>query len=153
MRARHQPLRGTQLAPSVSPERLARFRRWWNGLLNAGSLLAYDGPIENRALELLKQNLSSSQREQFDGHRFFDVIGGTTGTRYRIHQAYQMNVEELSPGGKRARLLCFAPQGRLPICDVLLAQKIALECFELEALTVANAILSEPRRWTYLTPP
>jgi hypothetical protein len=153
MRARQQPLRGTQLAPSVSPERLARFRRWWNGLLNAGSLFAYDGPIENRALELLKQNLSSSQREQFDGHRFFDVIGGTTGTRYRIHQAYQMNVEELSAGGKRARLLCFAPQGRLPICDVLLAQKIALECFELEALAVANAILSEPRRWSYLTPP
>jgi len=122
-------------------------------LLNAGSLFAYDGPIENRALELLKQNLSSSQREQFDGHRFFDVIGGTTGTRYRIHQAYQMNVEELSAGDKRARLLCFAPQGRLPICDVLLAQKIALECFELEALAVANAILSEPRRWTYLTPP
>jgi len=122
-------------------------------LLDAGSLFTFDGPIEQRARELLKQNLSSSQREQFDGHRFFDVIGGTTGTRYRIHQAYQMNVEELSPGGKRARLLCFAPQGRLPICDVLLAQKIALECFELEALTVANAILSEPRRWTYLTPP
>ena len=121
-------------------------------MLNAGSL-AFEGPIESRALELLKQNLSPSQREQFDGHRFFDVIGGTTGTRYRIHQAYQMNVEELSPGGKRARLLCFAPHGHLPICDVLLAQKIALECFELDALAVANAILSEPRRWTYLTPP
>jgi hypothetical protein len=153
MRARYQPLRGTQPALPVSPERLARVRRWWNGLLSAGSLLVFDGPIESRALALLKQNLSSSQREQFDGHRFFDVIGGTTGTRYRIHQAYQMNVEELSAGGKRARLLCFAPQGRLPICDVLLAQKIALECFELDALAVANAILSEPRRWTYLVPP
>ena len=122
-------------------------------MLNASSLLAFDGPIEQRAFELLKQNLSSAQRAQFDGHRFFDVIGGTTGKGYRIHQAYQMNVEELSPDGKRSRLLCFAPHGRLPICDVMLAQKVALECFELDALAVANAILSEPRRWTYLTPP
>jgi len=49
--------------------------------------------------------------------------------------------------------LCFTPQGHLPICDVMLAQKIALECFELDALAVANTILSEPRRWTYVTPP
>jgi hypothetical protein len=153
MRARHQSLRGTLPQPAISPERLALVRRWWNGLLNAGSLFALDGPVEQRALDLLKQNLSSSQREQYDGHRFFDVIGGSTGKRYRIHQAYQMNVEELSPAGKRARLLCFTPQGHLPICDVMLAQKIALESFERDALAVANAILSEPRRWTCPTPP
>jgi len=153
MRARHQLLRGTLPAPAVAPARLSRVRRWWNGLLDAGSLFTFDGPIEQRARELLKQNLSPSQRDQYDRHRYFDVIGNSTGRRYRIHQAYQMNVEELSPAGKRARLLCFTPQGHLPICDVMLAQKIALECFELDALAVANTILSEPRRWTYVTPP
>ena len=153
MRARPQRLHGTLAAPPISPERLARVRRWWNGLLSARSLFTFDGPLEQRALALLRQNLSASQREQYDKHRFFDVIGGSTGKRYRIHQGFQMNVEELSPSGKRARLLCFTPQGQLPVCDIMLAQKIALECFEADALAVANAILSEPRRWTYLTPP
>jgi hypothetical protein len=122
-------------------------------LLSAGSLFAFDAPVEQRSLELLRQNLSSSQRDLYDKHRFFDVIGGITGKRYRIHQGFQMNVEELSPGGRRARLLCFNPQGQLPVGDIMLAQKIALECFEADALAVANAILSEPRRWTHLTPP
>jgi len=152
MRARPHLLRATLPAPPISPERLARVRRWWNGLLDAGRLFACDGPVEQRALELFKHNLAPSQREQYEKHRFFDVIGGTTGRRYRIHQSYQLNVEELSPGGKRARLLCFTPQGQLPIGDIMLAQKIALECFELDALAVANSILSEPRRWTHVTP-
>jgi hypothetical protein len=34
--------------------------------------------------------------------------------------------------------LCFAPRGRLPVGDVMLAQAIALQRFEYEALNVAN---------------
>jgi hypothetical protein len=36
------------------------------------------------------------------------------------------------------RLLCFEPQGALPVGDVMLAQKVALELFEWETLAVAN---------------
>jgi hypothetical protein len=49
-----------------------------------------------------------------------------------------MNVEELDAAGRRVGLLCFTPQGRLPLADNMLAQKIALELFELEALKVAH---------------
>jgi hypothetical protein len=33
---------------------------------------------------------------------------------------------------------CFAPEGRLAVGDVLLAQKIALETMEIKALEIAN---------------
>jgi hypothetical protein len=42
-----------------------------------------------------------------------------------------MNVEELS--GQR-RTLCFVPKGRVPMGDILLAQKLALELMEEETL-------------------
>jgi hypothetical protein len=35
-------------------------------------------------------------------------------------------------------LCCFGPQGDLAVGDVVLAQKIALETMELEALAIAN---------------
>jgi hypothetical protein len=49
-----------------------------------------------------------------------------------------MNVEELDERGRRVRSLCFMPEGCLPLGDLLLAQKIALELFEADALRVAN---------------
>ena len=49
-----------------------------------------------------------------------------------------MNVEELSNNGRRMSLLCFMPKGGLVLADVMLAQKLALELFELEALAIAN---------------
>ena len=38
-----------------------------------------------RGLRLLRENLTASQREQYDKSRYFDVIGGQTGRRYRVH--------------------------------------------------------------------
>ena len=61
-----------------------------------------------------------------------------------------MNVEELDSNGRRVSLLCFAPEGRLDLCDIMLAQKVALELFESQALVVANVIparFSLGRRW------
>ena len=49
-----------------------------------------------------------------------------------------MNIEELGAGRYVTRRWCFAPEGALAIGDVMLAQKIALETFELDALAVAN---------------
>jgi hypothetical protein len=93
---------------------------------------------QNRALQLLIDNLSPSQREQYQTHRYFDVIGGDTGKRYRIRHGYQMNVEELDEKGRRFRLLCFLPEGGVPLGDVMLAQKIALEVFESDTMRVAH---------------
>jgi hypothetical protein len=69
------------------------------------------------------------------------VIGGDTGGRYRIRLGQQMNVERLDKYGKVVCLMCFLPEGRLPLGDIMLAQKCALELFEQEAVAVAN-------RWT-----
>lgn len=104
-------------------------------------------------MQLLKDNLSAAQREQYERCNYFEVIGGTTGRRYRIRHGYQLNVEHLDDIGRRIRMLCFMPVGRLAVGDVMLAQKIALELFELDAVRIANKSIAldvfldlEPRR-------
>jgi hypothetical protein len=89
-------------------------------------------------MRLLTDNLSPAQRDQLEVFDYFDVVGGDTGTRYRIRFGNLMNVEELDSRGKHVRLLCFAPAGHLPVADTMLAQKIALELFETEAVHTAN---------------
>jgi hypothetical protein len=91
-----------------------------------------------RAIQLLKQNLSPVQLEQYKRSGHFDVIGGDTGRRYRIRRGHQMNVELLDKNGRRVCCLCFRPEGTLAAADIMLAQKIALELFEVEALKIAN---------------
>src|SRR5271156_1396581 len=49
-----------------------------------------------------------------------------------------MNVHEPDSVGNRVCEWCFLPEGKLAAGDVMLAQKIALETFESEALAVAN---------------
>jgi hypothetical protein len=93
---------------------------------------------EKRALELLKANLSEVQLQEYERYCSFEVVGGSTGRRYRIRQGRQLNVEELGTKGRRTCALCFAPEGGLPMADVMLAQKLALELFETDALQVAN---------------
>ena len=93
---------------------------------------------ESRSLELLRNNLSPAQRQQFALYNYFDVTGGDSGKRYCIHMGRAFNIAQLDANGARERTLCFEPQGTLPIGDVLLAQKIALELFELQALRIAN---------------
>jgi hypothetical protein len=117
----------------------ARLEIWWTS--------QWKQPIGSsahlRGGDLLIQNLSPDQRRQYSTHGYFDVVGGNTGNRYRICRGYQMNVEEIDVAGRRIRLLCFMPQGRLVTGDVMLAQKLALELFEADALRIANAIPAE----------
>ena len=96
---------------------------------------------QERANQFLMQNLSPAQRQQYKRHAYFDVIGGDTGKRYRIWHGSQLNVEQLDPNGKHVRL-CFVPRGGLPVGDIMLAQKLALEFFESEAVEVANGPLA-----------
>ena len=93
---------------------------------------------EGRSLQLLRQWLSSGQRKQFAEESCFEVVGGDTGKRYRIHAGAVTNVCELDESGRPTLGLCFVPTGELPIGDVMLSQKIALESSESRALAVAR---------------
>lgn len=91
-----------------------------------------------RALQLLRCNLTPAQLGDYDRNGTFLVVGGETARTYRIRHGWSMNVDELDAAGNVVRTWCFYPKGRLSTGDVMLAQKIALEAFEQEALQVAN---------------
>ena len=55
------------------------------------------------------------------------------------------NIEELGAQGERRCIWCVHPAD-VPLCDVLLAQKIALESFERDALRIANGYSDWPTR-------
>jgi hypothetical protein len=133
--------------------RFARLRHWWRELLAVqGSATRYF-QAEQRAAGLLTQNLSAPQRRQYETCGHFDVIGGRTGATYRIEYSRQLNVQQLDQSGACVRLLCFMPKGGLPVPDMMLAQKLALELFEDEAIAVANKINSGPFcRASYISP-
>jgi hypothetical protein len=117
-------------------------RLWWRTVsLVSDAIAINDGHrsvASKRGLELLKANLTADQLNDFLTYRCFDVVGGSSGTTYRIRLAGAMNVEEVNPRGRCIRRLCFVPEGRLVDGDVMLAQKVALEAFEAEALAIAN---------------
>jgi hypothetical protein len=117
-------------------------RIWWRTVsLVSVAIAMRDGRRSvayQRGLELLKANLTASQLNDFLTYRCFDVVGGGSGSTYRIRLAGALNVEELDQRGRSTRRLCFLPEGRLVDGDVMLAQKVALETFESEAWAVAN---------------
>ncbi len=93
---------------------------------------------EHRAERLLREWLTPRQAEQYSAFRSFEVIGCDTGKRYRIYRARVMNVAELDADGEIARQWCVVPEGALPVEDIMLAQKIALEGRETVTLTIAR---------------
>jgi hypothetical protein len=93
---------------------------------------------EEKAAALLRSWLSPEQAELWDSHRHFYVVGSDTGRRYRIKYGRSMNIEELDSGGHVVNQWCFGPKDNLAVGDVMLAQKIALETMEVEALAKAN---------------
>jgi hypothetical protein len=93
---------------------------------------------EDKAFALLKRWLPPAQLAQYEKYGYFEVRGCHSGKHYRIRKTHQMNVDELNEEGVRAVPWCFCPEGELPLGDVMLAQKIALENDEQAALAVAN---------------
>ena len=83
-------------------------------------------------MRMLREWLSQAQREQFARKGYFEVVGGDSGKRYRIYAGASVNVCEIDERGRIQDGLCFMPIGGLPIGDVMLAQKIALETCESE---------------------
>ena len=93
---------------------------------------------EGRSLRLLRAWLSPAQRAHFAEKGYFEVVGGETGMQYRIYPGIMSNVCEIDEKGRPRLGLCFQTIGELPIGDVMLAQKIALENCESSALAVAR---------------
>ena len=94
-----------------------------------------------RSLALLVEHLDAEQRRQFEKHGVFHVIGSDTGKRYAIRVGRAANILECENDHQYIRSWCFQPAGNLPIGDVLLAQKLALEVFEHDALGAARSQL------------
>jgi hypothetical protein len=93
---------------------------------------------EEKSNALLRSWLTPEQLKQWMRRREFEVTGCDTGNRYRISDTTSLNVLQLGPSGDAVAKWCFAPKGCLVMGDILLAQKIALETMEREALAVAN---------------
>ena len=147
IRARHRPRRSREISCLVKDEAGRADGHWMRNWLSRIFAATGDPGTEARltirkaqarGLQLLIENLSTSQRDQYEKHGFFDVIGGQTGKRYRIWHGSQMNVELFDSNGRCLCKLCFEPIGHLGVGDVMLAQKIALELFESEARMVAS---------------
>jgi hypothetical protein len=96
-------------------------------------------PAERKSIDLLRSWLTPEQLDRWNRREEFKVIGGDTGTRYRITYGTVMNVHQLDHTGKPFAQWCFRPEGTLAVGDVLLAQKIALENMERRALALANS--------------
>ncbi len=135
-------------APTRRQETQRRLMAWWTQQRSqlAGSVFFLRGSsndggskkAQDRGLELLRRNLTPVQRQQYDRHGYFDIVGGKTGKRYRIRHGRSMNIEQLDKNGRRVCGWCFFPQGSLVAGDVMLGQKVALELYEHEALRIAN---------------
>jgi hypothetical protein len=112
-------------------------------LLLAGILAQppIQGSGHSRALRLLKQWLSPEQLACYERFAYFDVIGSHSGSVFRIRHGTQANIEELNNAGEAVCRWCFVPVGYLAAGDVMLAQKVALETNEPDALSIANRLM------------
>jgi hypothetical protein len=99
---------------------------------------------EGRSLLLLRRWLSATQHEQFLRKGYFEVMGNETGGRYRIYPGTSVNVCKLDTRGRPQYGLCFTPVGSLPIGDVMLAQKIALETSESKVHAIGRRFVPNP---------
>jgi hypothetical protein len=86
----------------------------------------------------MQASMAFARPGRYDKYQRFEVVGSDTGARYRILRGTMMNIVELAADGRVRWRWSFAPEGALATGDVMLAQKIALETFELTALAIAN---------------
>jgi hypothetical protein len=75
---------------------------------------------ETRGLMLLSEWLSPEQLAQYHATGYFDVTGGDSGKRYRVHYGTSMNVQELDDAGHPRVGWCFVPNTYLVAGDVML---------------------------------
>lgn len=86
---------------------------------------------QERALNLLLENLNAEQREEYLEYKLFRVVGNRGGM-YTIKRERQVNI--INGAGDR---LCAVSKESVPLEDMLLAQKLLIETDEDEFLRVA----------------
>lgn len=100
--------------------------------------LAEQRRANRRALAILLRTLSAPQRAEFRQHHAFHVVGGASGTRYRIRKGRMGNVDVYCHG-KVAHRLCCHPALSVPDYDTMLTQLLWLQGDgEQEFLRTAN---------------
>lgn len=94
---------------------------------------------ELRSRELLFRHLTAEQRRTVENNKWFVVIGGNSGTRYRIRTDYGVagNISVMRGDRTEATLCCHCGSD-IPAHDQFLAQKLALMWDEDEFLRTAN---------------
>ena len=108
------------------------------GVMDAEELRRARATPQGRARELLRSHLNEAQRAEFDRTGSFVVVAAS-GRRYRIRTAATFNVRDETASNDYCIQFRFDRQSRdIPLEDVMLAQKVLLECDEPEFLRVAN---------------
>ncbi|UUZ65220.1 hypothetical protein LP417_11755 [Polaromonas sp. P1-6] len=77
---------------------------------------------------MLERALTPAQRRDLFANRFFYVKGKRF--TYRIREGHSGNVDALDPSGRVVSRFCAHPFGRVPVYDVMLAQKLWIETDE-----------------------
>jgi hypothetical protein len=89
---------------------------------------------EQAAKDLLLLCLSPEQRARYELDGNFEVKGNRSGNVYSINcHSYAGNIRR-SDG----RIFCAHPPADVPMSDMILAQKLAIECYEEHFLEKAN---------------
>jgi hypothetical protein len=105
----------------------------------------HENSPEGRGQALLRQCLTPDQRKSFADKGYLEVTGCHSGKRYRIYYATLSNIRLLDDNVMPCVGLCLVPVQTLPLGDVLLAQKIALETDERAALAAAYSFPTTSR--------
>jgi hypothetical protein len=87
-----------------------------------------DQAAEAKARVLLERALTPQQRDDLIAKRCFYVKGKKY--TYRIREGHSGNVDQLDPAGLVICRFCALPLGRVPVYDVMLAQKLWIETDE-----------------------
>lgn len=87
-----------------------------------------DQAAHARARVLLESALTPRQRRDLFAERCFYVRGRRF--TYRIREGHSGNVDQLDSAGLVISRFCARPVGRLPVYDVMLAQKLWIETDE-----------------------
>lgn len=91
-----------------------------------------------KARALLKSLLPPAEWESYERNRYFHVIGGTSGKRYRIQgDCLSHNIKVMGEGSAMLESVCCHPIG-VPFEDVLVTQALHLQFSEREFLAKAN---------------
>lgn len=114
-------LTALQLENMMATQLFAPYEIWRVPVTTTGSTMPTQSPSQ-RAEQLLVECLSPAQREEFREKRYFTVQAPDWG-ELQIHHRQIFNVFD----PVERIWYCAGPEGDLPVCDVMLGQKLVLE--------------------------